>query len=204
MLPGVLALVLVAPAGALAQQASATALRGPELLAALRAGGYILYFRHADTDHRQNDDRMSLEDCATQRNLTDRGRDHSRAIGEAIRALGIPIGAVLASPLCRTVETAPLAFGSARKTPAVREGGPLPPGSPGRFPALRALLSTPVPPGANTVIVGHAYPYYALVGGQYLSGGEADVVRPGGGDFQVMARVALRQWRDLAAPAVNR
>lgn len=201
---GVLALVLVAPAGAPAQQAAATPLRGPELLAALRAGGYILYFRHADTDHRQNDDRMSLEDCATQRNLTDRGRDHSRAIGEAIRALGIPIGAVLASPLCRTVETATLAFGSARKAPAIREGGPLPPGSPGRFPALRALLSTPVAPGTNTVIVGHGYAYYTLVGGQYLSEGEADVVRPRGGDFEVMARVDLRHWRDLAAPPVNR
>jgi len=204
LLPGVLALVLAAPAGALAQQATATPLGGPELLAALRAGGYVLYFRHADTDHRQNDDRMSLEDCATQRNLTDRGRDHSRAIGEAIRALGIPIGAVLASPLCRTVETATLAFGSARKAPAVREGGPLPPGSPGRFPALAALLSTPAAPGTNTVIVGHAYPYYTLVGGQFLSEGEADVVRPRGGDFEVMARVALRQWRDLAAPPVNR
>jgi hypothetical protein len=41
---------------------------------------------------------------------------------------------------------------------------------------LRALVSTLVAPGANTVIVGHAYPYYALVGGQFLSEGEADVV----------------------------
>lgn len=202
LLLGVLALFLAAPAGALAQR-TATPLGGPEFLAALRAGGYILYFRHVDTDHRQNDDHIGLEDCATQRNLTDRGRDHSRAIGEAIRALGIPIGAVLASPLCRTLETATLAFGSAQKAPAVREGGPLPPGSPGRFPALRALLSTPVAPGTNTVIVG-GYPYYALIGGQYLSEGEADVVRPSGGDFEVMARVALRQWRDLAAPPVNR
>jgi hypothetical protein len=69
---------------ALAQPAAANPLRGPELLAALRAGGYILYFRHADTDHSQNDERMtSVEDCTTQRNLTDRGRDHSRAIGLA-------------------------------------------------------------------------------------------------------------------------
>ena len=48
------------------------------------------------------------------------------------------------------METAQLAFGSAVKSPAVREGGPLPPGSPGRFAALRALLSTPVETGANT------------------------------------------------------
>ena len=178
---------------------------GPELLAALRAGGYILYFRHADTDHSQNDERMtSVEDCTTQRNLTDRGRDHSRAIGLVIRTLEIPIGAVLASPLCRTVETAMLAFGTAQRAPAAREGGPLPPGSAGRFAALRALLSTPVAPGANTIIVAHAYPYFTLVGGQFLSEGEADVVRPRGADFEMVARVGLRQWRELAATPAHR
>ena len=205
---GLLILVVLslgAPPAVLGQQSAATPLRGPELLAALRGGGYILYFRHTDTDHSQNDERMtSVEDCTTQRNLTDRGRDHARALGEVIRTLGIPIGAVLASPLCRTVETAMLAFGAAQKVPAAREGGPLPPGSPGRFPALRALLSTPVAPGANTVIVAHAYPYFSLVGGQFLSEGEADMVRPRGGDFEVVARVGLRQWRELAATPAHR
>lgn len=195
---GALSLGLLAPAAAVAQQAAAPPLAGADLLTALRAGGHILYFRHADTNHSQVDRGLHLEDCTTQRNLTDRGRDHSRALGEAIRALGIPIGAVLASPLCRTMETATLAFGTALKSPAVREGGPLTPGSPGRFPALRELLSTKVAPGANTVIVGHAYPYFTLVGGQYLSEGEADVVRPRGTDFEVLERLALKQWRDLA------
>ena len=203
LLLGTVALILAASTGGQAQQAAAPPLREAELLAALRAGGYILYFRHADTDHRQNDGRMtSADDCATQRNLTDRGREHARAIGEAIRALGIPIGAVLASPLCRTVETATLAFGHAEKAPAVREGGRLPPGNPGRFSALRALLSAAVALGVNTAIVGHAYPYQTLVGGQYLGEGEADVVRPRGADFEVVARVGLAPWRELAtAPA---
>jgi phosphohistidine phosphatase SixA len=197
---GALSLALLAPAAALAQSATTPALGGADLLAALRAGGHILYFRHADTDHTQTDQRMtSVEDCTTQRNLSEQGREHARALGDAIHALGIPIGTVLASPLCRTVETAMLAFGAARKSPAVREGGPRPPGSPGRFPALRALLSTPVAPGTNTVVVGHAYPYYTLVGGQYLSEGEADVLRPQGADFEVVARVGLAQWRALAA-----
>ena len=132
---GALSLGLLAPTGAVAQQAAAPPLAGADLLAALRAGGHILYFRHADTDHRQVDRGVRLEDCATQRNLTDAGRDHSRALGEAIRSLGIPIGAVLASPMCRTMETATLfAFGTALKSPAVREGGPLAPGTPGGFP----------------------------------------------------------------------
>lgn len=203
-LAGALALALIAPAAAAAQTPAAVPLRGAELLAALRGGGFVLYFRHADTDWKQNDTRgMNLEDCAAQRNLSDRGRENARAIGAAIRALAIPIGSVLASPLCRTVETAMLAFGVAEKSMAVREGGPLPPGSPGRYEALRVLLSTPVAPGTNSILVGHAYPYYSLVGGQYLEEGEADVVRPRGADFEVVARVGLKQWRELgAAPAV--
>ena len=200
---GALSLGLHAPTVAVAQQAAAPPLAGADLLAALRAGGNILYFRHADTDHSQVDRGVRLEDCSTQRNLTDRGRDHSRALGEAIRSLGIPIGAVLASPMCRTMETATLAFGTALKSQAVREGGPLAPGTPGRFPALRELLSSKVAPGANTVIVGHAYPYFTVVGGQFLNEGEADVVQPRGTDFEVLARLGLKQWRDLATSPVR-
>src|SRR3982750_3064178 len=84
-------------------------LRGPALVSGLRAGGFILYFRHASTDFGQSDESMtSFEDCAKQRNLTDKGRDEARAIGAAMRELKIPIGRVLASPFCRTVETATL------------------------------------------------------------------------------------------------
>ena len=80
---GALVLSLGAPAAALAQQAPATPLRGPELLAALRAGGYILYFRHADTDHSQNDQRMtSAEDGA-------RGKPAPDLFLHAARSLGV-------------------------------------------------------------------------------------------------------------------
>jgi phosphohistidine phosphatase SixA len=200
-----LALLSVVSAPANAQTTAKPPLQGAELLTMLRAGGSVLYFRHADTDHTQKDAQgMNFDDCAAQRNLTDRGRDNARAIGEALRALGIPTGTVLASPYCRTVETATLAFGAAEKSMAVREGGPLPPGSPGRFTALRALLSTPPGQGVNTVIVGHAYPFYALVGGQYLDEGEAAVVRPGSNGFEVVARVGPGQWRGLRPPAADK
>src|SRR5258708_6167080 len=165
---GALSLGLLAPTAAVAQPATVPPLAGADLLAALRAGDRILYFRHANTDHSQVDQRgMRLEDCTAQRNLTDRGRDHSRALGEAIRSLGVPIGPVLASPLCRTMETATLAFGTALRSPAVREGGPLSPGSPGRFPALRELLSTPGGPGPNTLILRHPHPYFPPVRSHY-------------------------------------
>ena len=81
--------------------------------------------------------------------------------------------------MCRTVETAELAFGAAERAQAVRDAGPAPAGSPDRFAALRTLLSTAPPAGVNTVLVGHAYPIYTLIGGQYLEEGEAAVIWPG-------------------------
>jgi len=46
-----------------------------------------------------------LDDCATQRNLTDEGRGHAKRIGEAFRAHAIPVERVLSSPWCRCVLT---------------------------------------------------------------------------------------------------
>jgi broad specificity phosphatase PhoE len=51
-----------------------------------------------------------LEDCSTQRNLTDAGRTHARRIGEEWRARKIPVERVVSSPWCRCVETSELAF----------------------------------------------------------------------------------------------
>ncbi|HEY1439122.1 MAG TPA: histidine phosphatase family protein, partial [Casimicrobiaceae bacterium] len=120
---GALALCFAAALPAIAAEAPPGSLTGAALLQTLRSGGLILYFRHTSTDFGQNDDAMSgYEDCARQRNLTDGGRDEARRIGGAIKRLNIPIGDVLASPFCRTRETAQLIFGRATVAPAVRGG----------------------------------------------------------------------------------
>ncbi len=183
------ALALLAPAVATAAQLTPT-----EAVALLRGGGFVLYFRHAATDFGKNDAQMtSFEDCDTQRNLTDRGRDDARAIGAAIRALGIPIGQVRASPYCRTVETATLAFGRAEKTQAVR-GGPAQPDSAERYAALRKLLAQRPARGMNDVIVSHGNPFIAVAGPPYLAEGEAAVVEPGNEGFRVIARIKVDEW----------
>ena len=136
------------------------------------------------------------EDCATQRNLTDAGRVEARAIGAALRELAIPVDRVLASPFCRTRETAQLIFGRAETSPSVR-GGPAD-ASGGRYAALVALLSEPVPAGANLAIVSHGNPFRAVAGGPYLAEGEAAVVLPqGAAGFRVVARVRKDEWAAL-------
>jgi hypothetical protein len=176
-------------------------LAGPALLSALRGGGLILYFRHTSTDFGQNDDQMSgYEDCARQRNLTSRGRDEARAIGAAIQRLHIPVGEVLASPFCRTRETAQLIFGRSRVEAAVR-GGPASDDGSDRYAALRRLLSTAPAPGTVLAIASHGNPFRAVAGTPYLAEGEAAVVRPlGERGFRVIARIPKDGWSALETP----
>jgi phosphohistidine phosphatase SixA len=131
-----------------------------------------------------------FEDCAHQRNLTDDGREEARALGQHIRRLRIPIGEVLASPYCRTMETARLAFGKATATNEVRGGT----AEASRYEPLKKLLSAPVAKGANRVISSHGNPFIALAGPPYLAEGEVAVVRPEGDRFSVIARIRLSDW----------
>jgi phosphohistidine phosphatase SixA len=79
----------------------------------------IVIFRHANAPGVGDPDGFTIGDCTTQRNLDDTGRKQARAIGEAFRARGIEIGAVLSSQWCRARETAELAFpGKAAGEPA--------------------------------------------------------------------------------------
>ncbi len=169
------------------------------LVAALRRGGYVFYLRHTATDFAQRDaPAPDFADCATQRNLTDRGRADARAIAAALAALRVPVGPVLASPYCRTMETGRLAFGAATASPAVR-GGPAQADAE-RYAGLRVLLSTPVARGTNLAIAGHGNPFRAVAGPPHLAEGETAVVEPqGAARFRVVARIALERWEALAA-----
>ena len=191
-----LALLIGAPAWA-AENAPAP-LQGAQLLTALHQGGLVIYFRHTSTDFGQNDEQMTgFEDCTRQRNLTDAGRDEARRIGTEIKRLDIPVGDVLASPFCRTMETARLIFGRAESTSDVR-GGPARPEDPQRYAALRKLLATSVRPGTDLVIVSHGNPFAAVAGTPYLAEGEAAVVRPlGAQGFVIVARIKKDEWTAL-------
>ena len=162
----------------------------------------MLYMRHTSTDFSQNDaNSRSFEDCANQRNLTDKGREEAHDVGRHIKRLGIPVGTVLASPFCRTLETARLAFGKATPMPEVR-GGPARPEDPKRYEGLRKLLSSLVPGGENLVISSHGNPFHAVAGPPYLAEGEIAVVRPEReGRFTVVARIRLQDWSSLRAGA---
>src|SRR5918993_533416 len=67
-------------------------------------GGKAVFIRHAITTPGVGDPPgLKLDDCATQRNLTDEGRGHAKRIGQAFKARNIPVERVLSSPWCRCI-----------------------------------------------------------------------------------------------------
>lgn len=80
----------------------------------LREGGLVILMRHGATEPGLGDPRgFRLEDCATQRNLSEAGREDARRVGARLRAERVPIARVYTSPWCRCRDTAMLAFGRA-------------------------------------------------------------------------------------------
>ncbi len=121
----------------------------------------------------------------------------ARAVGEHIKRLKIPVGRVLASPYCRTMETARLAFGKAQPMQEAR-GGPARTDDPKRYDGLRKLLASQPSPGTNTVISSHGNPFHAVAGPPYLAEGEIAVVRSQGDSaFAVVGRIRLQDWELL-------
>ncbi len=169
-----------------------------EALKLLRSGGYTIYFRHAATEQNPNETSAAAnDDCAHQRNLSADGREQARRIGAAVRALEIPVGQVLAGPLCRTMDTARLIFGRSQSEPDVRGGGL---GQPD-YPGLRRLVAQVPPAGSNNAIVGHGHQFQAVAGSNAeLAEGEAAIVKADGkGGFKIVARIASDAWSRLRA-----
>jgi broad specificity phosphatase PhoE len=160
--------------------------------ALLQRGGQVVMIRHAVTTPGVGDPPgMRLDDCSTQRNLTDEGRQHARRLGEAFRVQNVPAGAVLSSPWCRCIETARLAFGVTPETWA-------PLGnlfgraelSAGQVREMRARVGD-YRGAANLIMVTHGSTIRALTG---VSPGTAEVVilTPRGDDrFTVAGRLSV-------------
>lgn len=173
----------------------------PALLKALQAGGYVLYMRHGVTDNSIPDrvPEVDLNDCSTQRPLTEEGREQFAALGKAMRAARIPTGEILSSPMCRSKQSARAAFGPnfrveplllytanmtrVEKTPALN--------------FLRSELTRKVPAGRNRIIVSHAPNLMDLIG-YFPKEATVVVFKPAGNNgYEYLASIAIEQWPDL-------
>ena len=172
---------------------------GRALVAHLRQGGLVLFFRHADTRGEPCDRSFRVGDRPGQRNISGAGRAQARRIGERLRELGVPVALpVLAGPVYRARDTAEEAFGAGNV--AVTDNLLADDFAGDRLGWVldqhRLLFSAAPPTGTNRVLVGHRIPAIMVageaVGGRAFPEGTALLVAPGGGDgFAVLGILAL-------------
>ena len=133
-----------------------------ELWELLRKGGQVVMIRHTLTESGVGDPQgFRLADCSTQRNLSEEGRAHAKRIGEAFRLHRIPVDQVLASPWCRCVETASLAFDKADILPALSNLFGRSENRQKQVDELTRVVSEPRS-GENLVLVTHGSTIFAL------------------------------------------
>ncbi|HKE98904.1 MAG TPA: histidine phosphatase family protein [Actinomycetes bacterium] len=187
------------PAAAPTTTLPATAFRPSDpLLAALRGGGHVLVMLPTRSSGRDRD-LSDLGNCGDQRELTADGRAQAQEIGAAVRRLAVPVDSVLASPLCRTRDTAWLAFDRVQGSTALAPPDGRDAAARGRAGArLRALAGRSPHPGFNTVLVTHEATVMAAFG-ITPGDGETLVYRPiPGRRPRLVGRILADGWTRLA------
>ena len=81
-----------------------------EVLKNLKNGGNLIFIRHAYAPGGGDPDNFDINDCSTQRNLSEEGREQAKNIGNYFKENLIPIDKVISSEWCRCKETAEIAF----------------------------------------------------------------------------------------------
>jgi phosphohistidine phosphatase SixA len=166
----------------------------PDTWQLLRQPGHVVFMRHSDAPGSGgfgDPAGFRLEDCATQRNLSEEGRAHARRTGEAFRKNGIVFDRVLTSPWCRCKETALLAIGQEAQvfeplSNLVGRGEH----RASQVKALTAYLAG-LDGRTRVLFVTHGIVINALTGIQPASG-EMVIVKPGeGGEARVAGRLKV-------------
>ena len=81
-----------------------------KLIKELKEGGKLVFIRHAYAPGGGDPDNFDINDCNTQRNLNENGREQAKRIGNFFINNKVPIYKVISSEWCRCKETALLGF----------------------------------------------------------------------------------------------
>jgi len=158
---------------------------------ALRAGGHVALMRHADAPGGVGDPPgFRVDDCATQRNLSEKGRADAEKIGSRLKREGIAFEKILSSLWCRCIDTAKLLNLGTVETEATF-------GNVVVLKDQRQILTTGAraliaqwTAGGNLLVVTHGANIQALIG-VWLASGEIVVVKGGSDRNEPVGRLLL-------------
>lgn len=196
ILGAALPIVIAAPLTAARAEMTST-----DLVKALRAGGYTVYMRHTKTQKGQEDvDHKNLANCATQRNLSEAGREQARVIGKIWKDLNIKFSDVQSSPYCRAKETAKIALGDTKLLGALRYMSHIPDAErPAAIETIKAKLGAAPPKGTNTILISHTENLKRTTNIWPKVSGVAHIFKPmGNGKFAHLGKIDPDEWAGLA------
>lgn len=182
------------PEVTLPRVAADTRVEGAALLQALRAGGLILYMRHAQSSEPR-------AQCPGEPGLTDAGLQQVAWVGSAMRRLALPIHAVWSSDTCRTLDSARgLGLGEPLIQASLRQDWQR--GKPYRFEDRFPYLMQQPAPGGNLLLVAHVQGATERQDSILIEWAEIVVYRPRPpGRPSVIARILPQDWTDLLRTA---
>lgn len=156
---------------------------------ALKQGGKVVLMRHAAVERGASPIKHVPGDCAAEMNLSSLGREQAKRVGEMFRTRGIFIGEVLVSPYCRTMDTARLAFGSAKPSEALRLIEGIGAREIERINAQAMKLIGGYKGKANLVLITHQPNVEAIALESVEPAGMLVLVPKGGEEFDVLGRI---------------
>jgi phosphohistidine phosphatase SixA len=158
---------------------------------ALRAGGHVALMRHADAPGGVGDPPgFSVDDCATQRNLSEKGRVDAEKIGSRLKGEGIAFEKILSSPWCRCIDTAKLMNLGTVETEATFGNVVVLKDQRQTLTAGARALIAQWTAGGNLLVVTHGANIQALIG-VWLASGEIVVVKGGSDRNEPVGRLLL-------------
>jgi len=158
---------------------------------ALRSGGHVALMRHADAPGGAGDPPgFRIDDCATQRNLSEKGRVDAEKIGSRLKGEGIAFEKILSSPWCRCIDTARLLnLGTVETEATFGNVVVLKDQRQTLTTGARALIARWTA-GGNLLVVTHGANIQALTG-VWLASGEIVVVKGGSDRAEPVGRLLL-------------
>ena len=148
-----------------------------DMIGKMKNGGHILMIRHALAPGTGDPANFRIGDCATQRNLDDRGRNQARSIGDWLRKQGIGSARVYSSQWCRCLETAKLLeMGPVTELPALNSFYELTQNREPYLKALRKFIAEQPSNGDLIILVTHLVTISAIAN-EGVSSGEGVLIK---------------------------
>ena len=159
-----------------------------DVIETVLSGDAIVIMRHALAPCVSDPEIFDEDDCSTQRNLSEQGRDQAKRTGDELRRMGVEKADVFSSVWCRCVDTGELlGFGQVNVLESLNSFFVLRETEPARTGDTRLWIQQRIASNNQTpvILVSHSVNITALTGA-YVSSGEALVITTDGDAINVL------------------